>query len=53
MPEGPEIRRAADCIEKQIGGRVIDNTWFAFPELASQPIINLYRYLGLYFQLLA
>lgn len=36
MPEGPEIRRAADRIEKQIGGRVIDNAWFAFPELANQ-----------------
>ncbi|RUR51573.1 endonuclease VIII [Vreelandella populi] len=36
MPEGPEIRRAADRIEKQIGGRVIDDAWFAFPELASQ-----------------
>ncbi|WP_018916100.1 endonuclease VIII [Vreelandella zhanjiangensis] len=36
MPEGPEIRRAADRIEKQIGGRVIDDAWFAFPELAKQ-----------------
>ncbi|PRY65645.1 endonuclease-8 [Vreelandella songnenensis] len=36
MPEGPEIRRAADRIEKQIGGRVIEDAWFAFPELASQ-----------------
>lgn len=36
MPEGPEIRRAADCIERQIDGRVIDDAWFAFPELAEQ-----------------
>lgn len=36
MPEGPEIRRAADRIEQQIGGRVIDDVWFAFPELAEQ-----------------
>lgn len=36
MPEGPEIRRAADRIEKQIGERVIDAAWFAFPELAAQ-----------------
>ncbi|MCA1773082.1 MAG: endonuclease VIII [Halomonas sp.] len=36
MPEGPEIRRAADRIERQIGGRVIDDVWFAFPELAEQ-----------------
>jgi len=36
MPEGPEIRRAADRVQQQIGGRVIDEAWFAFPELASQ-----------------
>lgn len=36
MPEGPEIRRAADRIEQQIGGRVIDDAWFAFAELAEQ-----------------
>ncbi|MBE0402969.1 endonuclease VIII [Halomonas citrativorans] len=36
MPEGPEIRRAADRIERQVGCRVIDDAWFAFPELAAQ-----------------
>lgn len=36
MPEGPEIRRAADRIEKQIGGKRLDDVWFAFPELAVQ-----------------
>lgn len=36
MPEGPEIRRAADRIQQQIGGRVISDAWFAFPELAYQ-----------------
>lgn len=36
MPEGPEIRRAADRIEQQIGGQVIEDAWFAFPELAEQ-----------------
>jgi len=36
MPEGPEIRRAADKIQRQIGGRVVDEAWFAFPELAEQ-----------------
>jgi len=36
MPEGPEIRRAADSIQRQIGGREIDEAWFAFPELAEQ-----------------
>ncbi len=36
MPEGPEIRRAADRVQQQVGGRVIDAAWFAFPELADQ-----------------
>ncbi|WP_447556531.1 endonuclease VIII [Vreelandella sp. EE22] len=36
MPEGPEIRRAADRIEKQIGGRVLEHAWFAFTELQAQ-----------------
>ncbi|MFI0471289.1 endonuclease VIII [Halomonas sp. HMF6819] len=36
MPEGPEIRRAADRIEKQIGGRVLEHAWFAFEELQTQ-----------------
>ncbi|WP_227369569.1 endonuclease VIII [Halomonas sp. M20] len=36
MPEGPEIRRTADALQEQIGGRRLDGAWFAFPELASQ-----------------
>lgn len=36
MPEGPEIRRAADKIAKQIAGKQLDDVWFAFPELAQQ-----------------
>ncbi|MFG6666539.1 endonuclease VIII [Halomonas sp. HNIBRBA4712] len=36
MPEGPEIRRAADRIEKQIGGRVVEHAWFAFEALQAQ-----------------
>ncbi len=28
MPEGPEIRRAADTVEKQIAGRFIDRIYF-------------------------
>ena len=36
MPEGPEIRRAADRIEQQIGGKHLDDAWFAFPKLAEQ-----------------
>nr|WP_298415237.1 endonuclease VIII [uncultured Halomonas sp.] len=36
MPEGPEIRRTADALQEQIGGRRLDGVWFAFPELASQ-----------------
>ncbi|MDW7746462.1 endonuclease VIII [Halomonas sp.] len=36
MPEGPEIRRAADCVHRQLAGRRLDDAWFAFPELAGQ-----------------
>lgn len=36
MPEGPEIRRAADRIEKQLAGKTLEDVWFAFPELAPQ-----------------
>lgn len=34
MPEGPEIRRAADRIATVLVGRQIDEVHFAFPELA-------------------
>jgi len=33
MPEGPEIRRAADNLERAIGGEPLTEAWFAFPEL--------------------
>ncbi len=33
MPEGPEIRRAADRVAKAIEGRVANEVYFAFPEL--------------------
>lgn len=33
MPEGPEIRRAADQLEKAIVGKPLTEVWFAFPEL--------------------
>jgi endonuclease VIII len=33
MPEGPEIRRAADLLQKAVGGQIIQNAFFAFPEL--------------------
>ncbi len=33
MPEGPEIRRAADRIERAIGGRVTTEVRFLFPHL--------------------
>lgn len=36
MPEGPEIRRAADRVHRQIAGRRLDDAWFAFPEMAGQ-----------------
>lgn len=36
MPEGPEIRRAADALHDHLAGRRLDDAWFAFPELAGQ-----------------
>ncbi|MCB8889877.1 endonuclease VIII [Vreelandella malpeensis] len=36
MPEGPEIRRAADRIEKQLKGRVVEHAWFAFEALQAE-----------------
>lgn len=33
MPEGPEIRRAADNLEKAIKGKPLTKAWFAFPHL--------------------
>ncbi len=33
MPEGPEIRRAADRLEQAIKGKVLTDVWFAFPAL--------------------
>jgi len=33
MPEGPEIRRAADRLEEAIKGKVLTDVWFAFPAL--------------------
>lgn len=36
MPEGPEIRRAADRLHEQLAGRRLEHVWFAFPELARE-----------------
>ncbi|MGQ4879897.1 endonuclease VIII [Billgrantia sp. LNSP4103-1] len=36
MPEGPEIRRAADRLHEQLAGRRLEAVWFAFPELAAE-----------------
>jgi len=33
MPEGPEIRRAADSLEAAVKGKPLTNVWFAFPQL--------------------
>ncbi|WP_313080164.1 endonuclease VIII [Atlantibacter sp.] len=33
MPEGPEIRRAADKLEQAVAGKPLTRVWFAFPEL--------------------
>ena len=35
MPEGPEIRRAADSLEAAIKGKPLTDAWFAFPQLKS------------------
>jgi len=34
MPEGPETRRIADLLARQIAGRVIDHIFFGIPSLA-------------------
>lgn len=39
MPEGPEIRRAADKLEAAIKGQPLTDAWFAFPQL--QPYQSL------------
>lgn len=36
MPEGPEIRRAADSLETAIAGKPLTCVWFAFNELQRQ-----------------
>lgn len=33
MPEGPEIRRAADRLEEAIKGKILTDVWFAYPAL--------------------
>lgn len=33
MPEGPEIRRAADALNQAVAGRPLTEVWFAFPHL--------------------
>lgn len=34
MPEGPEIRRAADMLARAVQDKPLTHVWFAFPELA-------------------
>ncbi|VDZ80119.1 endonuclease VIII [Salmonella bongori] len=33
MPEGPEIRRAADNLEAAVKGKTLTDVWFAFAQL--------------------
>jgi endonuclease-8 len=33
MPEGPEIRRAADLLETAVVDKPLTDVWFAFPKL--------------------
>ena len=39
MPEGPEIRRAADSLEAAIKGKPLTDVWFAFPELPTAHVV--------------
>ncbi len=40
MPEGPEIRRAADSLEQAMLGKTLTDVWFAFPRLHPyQPLL--------------
>jgi endonuclease-8 len=36
MPEGPEIRRAADQLARAVVGKPLTDVWFAFPTLAAR-----------------
>ncbi|WP_136254524.1 endonuclease VIII [Onishia niordana] len=36
MPEGPEIRRVADRLGRQLVGKPLESVWFAFPELEGE-----------------
>lgn len=36
MPEGPEIRRAADQLARAVVGQPLTDVWFAFPALAQR-----------------
>jgi endonuclease VIII len=36
MPEGPEIRRAADQLARAVVGQPLTDVWFAFPALAAR-----------------
>ena len=38
MPEGPEIRRAADNLEAAIKGKPLTDVWFAFAQLKTVSI---------------
>jgi hypothetical protein len=33
MPEGPEIRRAADSVESALKSKIVEDIYFAFPHL--------------------
>jgi endonuclease VIII len=33
MPEGPEIRRAADSVESALKSKTVEDIYFAFPHL--------------------
>ncbi|MBA1332909.1 endonuclease VIII, partial [Candidatus Endoriftia persephone str. Guaymas] len=51
MPEGPEIRRAADAVESILKGRIASEVWFSLPRLqpfAADNGLTLYSHNQLY-----
>ncbi len=49
LPEGPEIRRAADQLEEAVVGKPLTDVWFAFPELKTyEPALVADRAILLY-----
>ncbi|WP_435992565.1 DNA-formamidopyrimidine glycosylase family protein [Rossellomorea sp. LjRoot5] len=39
MPEGPEIRRAADNVERALKNKTVEDVYFAFPHLEGYEVL--------------